>query len=207
MDRKQTPKMTGQQPGCFARRLQHNPFLIALLPGNFWLPEIRKYNFKIRILKILKKMKSKKLTLTMSFMLFSFFFMATSCGEPDTSENLQKFALQGTTWKLEGYINTKTGSMIEAEPKGGGYYTFTFDTDTTARGHSISNKIQVLLKPTWSNQPIIAPTTYIDDSMNGNAKLFYDAIRLIESYAVENNELKFFYDSKQQYLLFKPVEP
>ncbi|WP_372950918.1 hypothetical protein [Mariniphaga sp.] len=35
MNRKQTLKMPRQQQGCFAWRPKHNPFLIALLPGNF----------------------------------------------------------------------------------------------------------------------------------------------------------------------------
>jgi len=52
MDLKQTQKMTGQQPGCKVRHPKHNPFFIALLPGNFLLPGIRKIILKVTGLKL-----------------------------------------------------------------------------------------------------------------------------------------------------------
>ncbi|BAR51278.1 hypothetical protein TFKS16_0997 [Tannerella forsythia KS16] len=38
---------------------------------------------------------------------------------------------------------------------------------------------------------------------NGDAALFYRIIKTLESYTWEKNELKFFYDNKQHYLLYK----
>lgn len=35
--------------------------------------------------------------------------------------------------------------------------------------------------------------TKIDDSMNGNAVIFYEAIKSIESYVLKGNQLKFYY--------------
>lgn len=105
--------------------------------------------------------------------------------------------LKNTKWQLAGYVNISTKEIIKAEPEGGGYYTITFDTDTTAAGHSIFNVIVVSL-----NTPSIHSTTEIDDSMNGNAELFYEAIRTIESYEVDDSQLKFYYGNKQYYLLF-----
>lgn len=124
-------------------------------------------------------------------------------GMTGCEDNENSTGLKGTTWKLAGFVNVETGELTEAEPKGKGYYTFTFDTDTNAWGRSILNTIQVSLRPV----PGIHTTTEIDDSMNGNATLFYDAIRSIESYTHEGDELKFFYADGQHYLLFRLVQP
>ncbi len=106
--------------------------------------------------------------------------------------------LKGSTWQLTGYVNAFTGETVKATPEGDGYYTFTFDTDNTAIGGTIINSIAISL-----SRPYIHVLTKIDDSINGNAHLFYEAIESIEFYDLDGDQLKFFYDNKKQYLLFE----
>lgn len=130
--------------------------------------------------------------------LFSFLMIGMlGCEKEETNKEY----LKKTKWQLSEYVNISTGVKTKAEPEGDGYYTITFDTDTTATGHSILNVIIVSL-----NVPSIYAATEIDDSMNGNAVLFYEAIKSIESYILEGDQLKFYYNGKQQYLLFKRQE-
>ena len=55
--------------------------------------------------------------------------------------------------------------------------------------------------------PFIGIVTMIGDEENGDAALFYRIIKTLESYTWEKNELKFFYDNKQYYLLYKYSKP
>jgi hypothetical protein len=74
-----------------------------------------------------------------------------------------------------------------------------FDTDTTATGYSVMNIIHLSLNPTVH----FGVATMVDDAMNGNVALFYETIQQVESYSFEKNELKFFYNGEQNYLLYK----
>ncbi|MDR2362304.1 MAG: hypothetical protein LBD91_06195 [Prevotellaceae bacterium] len=122
-----------------------------------------------------------------------------ACGK----EKENKSSLQGTKWKLSGYVDVSTGNMIDAEPANcERCYTLTFDTETTASGYSVFNLISVSLV----SETIFSVDTEMDDSLNGNVTLFYKAIETVDSYKYEDAELKFFYNNKQNYLLYKLIQ-
>ena len=110
------------------------------------------------------------------------------------------------TWKLAEYVNVETGK-VEAEPEPkedcGRCYTIDFITNTKGTGRSILNVIEIDL----SDPPFFGTMTEVGDNEIGNVTLFYDAIRSIKSYTLERDELKFFYDEGQRYLLYKLVRP
>lgn len=51
--------------------------------------------------------------------------------------------------------------------------------------------------------PAFIIDTKIGDDHNGDATLFYQVIKKLESYERDGNTLKFFYDNKHYYLLYK----
>ncbi|MDR0667564.1 MAG: hypothetical protein LBF90_02975 [Prevotellaceae bacterium] len=113
-------------------------------------------------------------------------------------------SLQGSKWKLAGYVDAATGNRIDAEPADcERCYTLIFDTEMTASGYSVINQISVSLV----SEKMFSVTTAVEDSMNGNVKLFYEAIETVDSYKYENAELKFFYNNKQNYLLYNSYIP
>ncbi|MDR0667998.1 MAG: hypothetical protein LBF90_05205 [Prevotellaceae bacterium] len=108
-------------------------------------------------------------------------------------------SLQGTKWKLAGYVDAATGNRVDAEPADcERCYTLIFKTETSAWGYTVLNQISVSLV----SEKMFSIDTKVDDSMSGNVVLFYEAIKTTDSYKHENAELKFFYNNKQNYLLF-----
>ncbi len=105
--------------------------------------------------------------------------------------------LTGTRWELAGIVDEKTGKITPLAPKGS--YWFKFISETKAQGRSVFNDMEVYL----TTPPLINIVTMVGDNHNGDAALFYRIIKKLESYTWEKNELKFFYDNKQHYLLYK----
>ncbi len=106
--------------------------------------------------------------------------------------------LKGTTWKLEGIYDVnkkelKVLAPIECED----CYSFTFDTDHTAKGKSTTNKLGVYL-----TDPVgIGIETFVAEI--GDGYIFNEATDKITHYNASNMYLKFFFDGENKYLLFK----
>jgi len=127
------------------------------------------------------------------------FLFCLSCGNKKETE-FDGQSLAGTKWKLAGIVDTQTGTLTVLDPKDcDSCYSFTFDTDSTASGNSITNVLLVRLN---AEVPIVIATEVADCHI-GNCSLFYNAIQLIISYELKNNELKFYYNDNKNYLLFK----
>ena len=109
--------------------------------------------------------------------------------------------LTGTRWELAGIVDAKTGKITPLAPKGS--YGFKFISETEAKGGTVLNQMTVYL----TTPPFFVINTKIGDEENGDAALFYRIIKTLESYTWEKNELKFFYDNKQYYLLYKYSKP
>ncbi|MDR2979119.1 MAG: hypothetical protein LBV02_01555 [Bacteroidales bacterium] len=109
---------------------------------------------------------------------------------------------QGTTWKLAAYVNVGTGTEILPLPDSTicpRCFSFTFDTDSTATGQSLSNTIVVELKP----RLIIWSRTAVYDDLIGNTALFYAAGKSLVSFSLEGDQMKLFYNDKKDYMLFR----
>jgi heat shock protein HslJ len=111
--------------------------------------------------------------------------------------------LAGTTWKLAGFVDVKTGEVIEPTPDDcQRCYTLSFTSNTKGRLIYVANLQEVDLLKT----PFFGIITDVYDMMNGNVVLLYEAIKTVDSYLVKDNELKFFYNSNNNYLLYKLTE-
>jgi hypothetical protein len=110
------------------------------------------------------------------------------------------FNLRGTKWKLSGFVNVQTGNVIEPMPQCDQCYYLAFDTDSSAYGHSFMNVISLHLTPVL----LMGISTMVYDEQNGTVAMFYKAMESVESYTVENDALKIFYNDNQDYLLYKP---
>jgi hypothetical protein len=148
-----------------------------------------------------------KVTVATLCIVLTALFTATSCEKPEPNNDVPQGTitttnLAGTSWKLVGFVNNQTNTiMIEAEPKCDGCYTLVFNTDSTASGYSIINIILLTLRPIS-----MCIATDADDSMNGNITLYYEAMKSVKSYSVENDTLKIFYNNNENYLLYKSLE-
>ena len=115
--------------------------------------------------------------------------------------------LKGTTWKLAGFVDMKTGKLTELEPKDcAECYTLTFDTDYTAIGKSESEFVMIDLLDLDKYSLL----TTIGELYDGDR--FRYSMTSIESFTVTSEELKLYYYSNVAthtiaYLFFKPVEP
>jgi len=113
--------------------------------------------------------------------------------------------LKGTEWRLVGFVDAATGNLTEAEPKPdvcAMCYSIRFYTNTKGRGVSILNEIWINL----SDKKIFGLMTEVGDYHHGNVILFYEATITADSYKLEKDELKIFYNDKKNYLLYKFIK-
>jgi hypothetical protein len=115
--------------------------------------------------------------------------------EPDTNINVQ-----GTNWKLAGIVDSETNILEELKPKDcDRCYTLNFDTDSTGFGWSTTNQISINLQ----GARLLGIMTAVGE--RGDGYLFGDILYFVDSYKLENNELKFFYNDCKNYLLYKKI--
>ena len=91
--------------------------------------------------------------------------------------NAGTFQLKDTYWKLAGYVDVSTGK-------------------------SIDKSITVDL----GKKPFLSVGTEVYDSNIGNIGSFYEAIKTINFHLVDSEGLKFFYNDRKNYLLYKKIE-
>jgi hypothetical protein len=134
---------------------------------------------------------------TFLFSVITLFLLTAGIGCEKNKDYEVPTQLTDTRWELAGIVDAKTGEITPLTPKGS--YWFKFISETKARGGSVLNIMAIDL----TSPPFFNIETEIGDSHNGDAALFYRIIKTLESYTWEKNELKFFYDNKQYYLLYK----
>ena len=113
-------------------------------------------------------------------------------------EEKEQIKLKGTSWKLKGIYNNNTKEFKVLAPENcNDCYSFTFDTDTTAKGKSTTNQVGVYLCERVS----IGIETFVGEI--GDGYVFVEATDKVTSCSVSDQYLKFFFDEGNQYLLFK----
>ncbi|MDR0542304.1 MAG: META domain-containing protein [Dysgonamonadaceae bacterium] len=144
-------------------------------------------------------MKTKILKLAAFALLLAGTMLA--CGN-ETDDSIK---LQGTTWKLVGFADVETGTLRKAVPEDClPCYTITFITDTTFTGKASSNLIHGHYKIDYemSHMQIICGTMtevvpYFDE------ELFVETMNLVQSFALQEDEMRLYYNDRKNYLLFK----
>ena len=129
--------------------------------------------------------------------------IATSCKDDSVSNMPTETKLVGTKWKLVGFFDVEKNTLREAEPKDcEDCYTLYFDTDSTASGKSTNNAIQLNII-NWKVGGTKAGELSEDgwmymDILGDKAKSY--------SYEKEDNKLKFYYNNKKNYLLYRALK-
>ena len=117
----------------------------------------------------------------------------------------EKDLLIDNKWQLVGFVDVSTGEMKEPESTNEYCYTLTFKKNRKWEGRSAANSIQGKYNVNYSKHSInisIGTTTkkgceYCDE------ELYIESLPKIDSFSLQENELKLYYNNKQNYLLFK----
>ena len=128
-------------------------------------------------------------------------FLAGSvlCCKKDNEDLLSK-----TTWKLIGFVNVVYEEIKEVEPNSDICYILTFNMDKTFSGYSSTNELR-------GNYDINYTTSYINFYQIGgteinelfDGKLYIESLSKVDFFSLQENELKLYYNNKQNYLLYK----
>jgi hypothetical protein len=148
-------------------------------------------------------------------------------------EEVEIAPLAGTSWRLVGFVDVKTGQLTEVVIAGGAFdeegrltdgaptdceklpdickrsYRLRFETNSIAHGYSVHNGLTITLKKALrsgsTNIPFSEKPNVISTSMRESPTptRYLDALTGLTSYIFYNNELKLFYNKNQEYLLYK----
>lgn len=138
-------------------------------------------------------MKKEWAIITFILILFS---LIPSCSKDSDIQDMTE-GLNGTSWKLEGYVNTESGELTLpkfADCKD--CNIITFDSDSTAKGITLFNHIWVNL----NSKPLIGIATLVDpedENLSQNASA-------TKSYSVNNKELTI--NGEKNHIVFKRVK-
>jgi hypothetical protein len=139
-------------------------------------------------------------------------------------------SMEGTKWKLVGFVDAETGVLTEVVPTRGRFdmetgiltdgdpmdcekcYKLTFVTDVEAQGRSVHNVLSVsFFEPIQVSSTNISfskkPTcfrTKVGESPTPSR--YIHALLDLTSYICYNNELKLFYNNNENYLFYKLIE-
>ena len=113
-------------------------------------------------------------------------------------------------WKSVGVVDVETGVMTILEPTDcEKCYTLTFETDHTFSTNSSSNDLggkYIINNSTHNFRVLSFGGTKINEIGNGNLYVtpFWD--KSIQSFSLQKNELRLYYNDKKSYILFKSLE-
>ena len=113
-------------------------------------------------------------------------------------------SLAGTKWKLNGIVNAATGAVTELEPKNDDRcYLLSFDEDTYT-GVSSTNDLmgQYTANFETSSFEIVVGGTERGEVYDGY--LYVDALSSVQSFSLQGNELRLYYNEKKNYLSYRP---
>ena len=175
--------------------------------------------------------KTRRFTVAMLCLVVVGLFIAYSCEKPDTPpetgggqdtiivEPDSNLPLENTRWRLVGIVDVKTGNMEVLEPEDClGCYVLALRIDTSDLGvidtiaafraasanaywghceiNYEANKIKVfdIMSMFWTYETGI----YLD--------IMYSELCKTQSFSSRENEFKWYYNNKKNYLLFKRIE-
>ena len=159
-------------------------------------------------------------------------FFCLSCGNKNESEiDINRQYLEGTKWKLTGFVDQKTGKIIEPEPKDFSHhnvndennwgrcdcFTIYFDIGLcgvdlvpkpTVSIMAVSNLFCAAYEVDYVTSSIyIAPLFGTDLCEIGDGYLYFRAFETVQSFSLKKNVLKLYYNDNNNYLLFKLYKP
>ena len=137
----------------------------------------------------------------------------TAIDEIDDYDNTEQFtALKGTTWKLVGIVDAKTGTLRELEPKHcAKCYTLTFETDRIFFVRSIEDVFKMDLDNPFSGIWDILWCEEYAGNHYCDSQDFRNTVAGAKSYSVTDEELRLYvYGNPAEgliwYSLFKRID-
>ncbi|MCC8096405.1 MAG: hypothetical protein LIP05_14320 [Tannerellaceae bacterium] len=129
--------------------------------------------------------------------LFIPFMLCISSCNKDTEESGIINQLEGTKWKLKGFVDSETGKItLPIWTECNECFTITFDTDSTATGKSYLNLMWVDLNKT--------PLLRIETMIWPEDETLLNSVVQTESYSITENELRFIYGNN--YILYEIIK-
>jgi len=162
------------------------------------------------------KVNNKTIIFTISILCV--LLIVSGCGELNSTDgnakkspddNESPAGLTGTSWKLVGIVDTKTGTIKELAPKDcEACYTLWFDTDFTFSAINITSRWKLDLRS-------LNPNALMNDMLHCerydknnkdycDSDKFWRSLLTTESWSVTDEELKLFTYGGFSYLLFTP---
>ena len=113
--------------------------------------------------------------------------------------------LLNTKWKLVGFMDVASGETKYAEPTNKWCYTITFKNNRKWEGRSAVNSMEGKYKINYSKNSIsisirLMTKVYCE---NCDEDLYVESLKNVDFFSIQENELKLYYNSKQNYLLYK----
>jgi hypothetical protein len=188
------------------------PFTIEVAGNTYFalnLPE----EYKIEGARISVKFRLPKDNEAVACPAFAFLYPAVyivSVKDMQEENSEESNFLIGTKWKLAGIGSLDKIALQELEPKDcDKCYTLTFDTDSTFSTFSSTNTLQGIYRANYGTQ-----TIQISDFGGTKINEFGDGVlyvnpfweKSIQSFSLQGNELRLYYNENKNYLLFKSLE-
>jgi hypothetical protein len=131
-------------------------------------------------------------------------------GPNDLAEWREIVILQGITWKLIAFVDTETGEIKEVEPKN--YercYHLTFHKGDTLQGVAFNHLFygNYTFDEETSNIQIFKEQIPSMHMERFDGVQYLNSLDEIQSFFIQKNELKLYYNNKKNYLLFKSILP
>jgi hypothetical protein len=125
----------------------------------------------------------------------------------EVENTIPQISLKGSTWKLAGIVDIKTGTVKKLEPSNcESCYILTFDTDSIFTAISLWQRFKVDLR-IWNpiGHEVLVCEAYDQDGKDYcDSDDFVRAINAIESYTVTSDELRLVTVGGYRYLSFIP---
>lgn len=116
------------------------------------------------------------------------------------------FPMKSTTWKLLGFANLSDSTFRFAKPRNDFSYKLRFVTDSTFTGTSSTNEIvgEYSYNMNIGTIDVIRiGGTKINEIYDG--WLYWESIKLVETYSITEYGLHLYFHSGNQYLLYIPL--
>ena len=116
----------------------------------------------------------------------------------------EKDLLTDNKWKLVGFVDVEANNMKVAEPTDEWCYTLSFKKNKKWEGRSSSNSIQGRYKINYNTHSVnisIELMTLVNEYYDGD--LYLESLEKVDFFSLQENELRLYYNNKQNYLLYK----
>jgi hypothetical protein len=123
-----------------------------------------------------------------------------------TNQEYLNYPLKSTTWKLLGFADLSDSTFKYAEPQNEFSYKLRFETDSTFTGTSSTNEIfgdYFFDLELGTIEIIFMWGSKRREEYDG--ELYWESVKLIETYSITEYGLHLYFHSGSQYLLYIPL--